>query len=333
MTRTLDTATLDAAGQYYAGLIMLDSGKHNRAWVMGQFHDFDFKDEFDYLIDAVRENLGKTPRDYFDAQIGKLLKDKPRSEKVFEKLLADRLAITPDGEHIEGRKGKVQIDARPIGRHMVEVESPASISYRRENGIPKGKYRKTVMREVPLYWPIYAGEHEERQRPGGGIADPLPEGTPGLPVGALVFNMSAAAAVAAVDAVVDLLEGGTSNAVIECRSGAQPADPDAATTGTLAASLAMSATSFGAASDQADGTAQAVAATISDDVSVDATVTVGYNRVSTTNDGLTPVTSVLDGSAGVGTFDFNWSTVAFVSGATASISAYTYTQSQGSTAT
>ena len=333
MTRTLDTATLDAAAQYYAGAFILNRGKHDAAFVERMVHDFDFLDEHLYMVDAIREHMGKTSRDDFDARVMKLKKDKPRSQKVFEKLLADKLAITPDGEHIEGKIGTVQIDARPIGLYDVELETPESVRHRKANGIPKGKYRKTMMRRVPLYWPIYAGEGHERARAGGGAAEPLPEGTPGLPVGALVFNMSAAAAVAAVDAVVDLLEGGTSNAVIECRSGAQPVDPDAATTGTLAASLAMTDPAFGAAADQADGTAQAAAAAISDDVSVDATVTVGYNRVSTTNDGLTPVTSVLDGSAGVGTFDFVWNTVAFVSGATASISAYLFNLSQGATAT
>lgn len=334
MTRQLDTVTLDGAGQYYAGLFVSDRpGKFGRDWVMGQFHDFHFKDEHEYLIDATREQLGKKARDEFDARISKLMKEKPREQKVFEKLLADRLAITPDGEHIEGRIGTVQTDARFMGKHIIEVESPESIRYRKANGIPKGKYRKTTMREVPFYWPMYAGEGDERIRPGGGAADPLPEGTPGLSVGALVFNMSAATAVLAVDALLDGLDEGTSNAVIECRSGAQPADPDAATTGTLAASLAMTDPAFAGAADQADGTVQAAASTISDDTSVDATVTVGYCRVSTTNDGLTPVTSHLDGSAGVGTFNFNWNTVAFVSGATASISAYTFDQSQGSTAT
>lgn len=333
MPRTLDIPTLDAAAKYYAGLFVLDSGKHDRDWVMGQFHNFDFMDEFGYLIDAVRDELGKNPRGAFDARIGKLAKDKPRSEKVFEKLLADRLAITPAGEHIEGRIGRVKIDSRPIGLHDIEVETPESLRWRKKNGIISKADRRTFMKRVRLQWPIYAGEHEERYRGNSDAVDPLPEGTPGLPVGALVFNMSAGMTILGVNAILDGLDAGTSNAIIECRSGAQPVDPDAVTTGTLAASLAMTDPAFAAAADQADGTVRAAASTISDDVSVDATVTVGYNRVSSTNDGITPIDDLLDGSAGVGTFDFNWNTVAFVSGATASISAYTFDMSQGATAT
>ena len=333
MARTLDTLTLDSAAQYYAGLFVLNSGtgKFGRGWIMGQFHDFHFKDEFDYLIGAVRDELGKSSRDDFDGRIAKLHKDKPREQKVFEKLLADKLAITPNGEHIEGKIGSVQIGARTVGSHDVELETPDSTRWRKVNGIISKANRKTYFKQVRHEWPIYAGEAEERERPNGGAATPFPLSSFN-PTAALAFNMSAAAAIAAVDAVVDLLDGGASNAVIECRDGAQPVDPDAGTTGTLAASLAMTDPAFGAASDQAPG-AQAAAATISDDVSVDATVTVGYCRVSTTTDGLTPVTPVLDGSAGVGTFDFNWNTVAFVSGATASISAYLFDQSQGTTAT
>lgn len=331
--RTLEVTTLDSAAQYYAGLTMLNAGKHNAAWVMGQFHDFDFMDEHAYLVDAVRENLGKKARDAFDAGISKLAKEKPREQKVFEKLLVDKLAITPDGDHIEGRIGTVNIGSRFIGLHEVELETPESLTWRRANGLPKKEYRRTHMKRVPLRWPLYAGEGDERIRAGGGVADPLPEGTPGLSVGALVFNMSAAQAILGLDAMLNGLDGGASNAVIECRSGAQPADPDVGVTGTLAASLAMTDPAFPTATDQADGTVDAVASAISDDVSVDATVTVGYCRVSTTTDGLTPVTDCIDGSAGVGTFDFNWNTVAFVSGATASISAYTVTQGQGSTAT
>lgn len=335
MPRTLDTATLDAAAAYHAGLFMFDSGRRDRAFVLGQFHDFTFMDEHLYLIDATRELLGGKARADFDASMTKLKKDTPRDKAVFESLLAERLAITPDGEHIEGRIGRVQVDSRLIGRHDIEVETPDSVRARRKlraMGLDPGP-RQTMIKNVKRQWPIYAGEGEERIRPGGGAADPLPDGTPGLSVGALVFNMSASLAILGVDAMLDGLDAGTSNATIQSRSGAQPVDPDAATTGTLAASNAMTDPAFAGATDQADGTVQAAASAISDDTSADATVTVGYNRVSTTNDGITPIDDLLDGSAGVGTFDFNWNTVAFVSGATVSLSAYTFTMSQGATAT
>lgn len=343
MPRKLDTATLDGAAQYHAGLWMLDAGKRDRAFVRGQFYDFWFRDEFDYLAKATADALGRAPAADFKAMVDKLSADDPRSDETFARLLDEHLAITPDGDHITGHIGKTQIDSRLIGRHSIEVESPDSIRFRRRHGIPKwapgadGKpvlqRRETMLKAVKHQWPIYAGEGHERALPGGGVADPLPPGTPGLSVGALVFNMSAGMAILALDALVDGLDAGTSNATIQSRSGAQPADPDAATTGTLAASNAMSATAFGAAADQADGTVQASAAAISDDTSADATVTVGYNRVSSTNDGITPIDDLIDGSAGVGTFDFNWNTVSFVAGATVTISAYTMTLDQGATAT
>lgn len=335
MPRTLDIATLDAAATYHAGLFMLDSGRRDRAFVIGQFHDFTFMDEHLYLIDATRELLGSKARAEFDSRIASLRKSKPRDPKVFEELLAERLAITPEGDHIEGLIGKIQVDSRLIGRHDIEVETPDSVRTRRKlraMGLEPGP-RQTMMKNVKRQWPIYAGEGEERIRPRGGAADPLPDGTPGLSVGALVFNMSAGLAILGVDAMLDGLDAGTSNATIQSRSGAQPADPDAATTGTLAASNAMADPAFAGAVDQADGTVQAAASAISDDTSADATVTVGYNRVSSTNDGITPIDDLLDGSAGVGTFDFNWNTVAFVSGATVSLSSYTFTLSQGATAT
>lgn len=336
MPRTLDTETLVGAARYHAGLWMLDAGKRNRDWVTGQFYAFDFMDEFEYLAKATADALGRAPASEFKSMIDKLRSDSPREDGVFEKMLADKLAITPDGDHITGKIGSVQIDSRFIGMHDIEIESPDSIHHRKKlkaMGMDPGERRETVRKTVKLQWPIYAGEGHERALVDGGAADPLPDGTPGLSVGALVFNMSAGMAILALDAMLNGLDAGTSNATIQCRSGAQPADPDAATTGTLAASLAMTDPAFPTAADQADGTVRATASTISDDASADATATVGYCRVSSTNDGITPIDDLLDGSAGVGTFDFNWNTVSFVSGATVSISAYTVDLDQGATAT
>lgn len=333
MPRTLDTVTLDGAAEYYAGTFMMNRGRFNRDWVVGQFGRFDFDDEFEYLIDGVRDQLGSKSRNDFDARIGKLLKDKPRDRKVFEKKLADKLAITPDGEHIEGRIGTTVLHgSRFIGMHDVEVETPESIAWRRANNIPQGKYRKTMMRRVPLYWPIYAGEPEERMRPGGGAADPLPEGTPGLPVGAQVFTMCASAAVAMLDALVDSLDEGTGSAIIQGRSGAQPADPDAAATGTLGFTLVCSATAFGAAADQADGSVQASAAAITDDSSADATITLSYCRAASSNDGATSLDDKIDGEAGTSGADFNFNTLSIVAGANVSMSSWAITLSQGATA-
>ena len=91
-------------------------------------------------------------------------------------------------------------------------------------------------------------------------------------------------AILACDAVVDNLDEGTSNAVIQGRTGTQPADPDTAVTGTLLFTLPCSDPAFGNASDAAPG-GQATASAVTDDSSADATDTLGYCRVSATNDG------------------------------------------------
>lgn len=330
MTRQIDTATLDGAAGYYASLYMRDAGPFDRAWVMKQFHNFDFKDEFEYLIDAVSKNLGSVPATDFGMRLDKLIKDRPRDDALFHGLLRERLAIGPDGDHLDGAIGLVQMGSRLIGLHDIEVETPESLRRRRALGLPKSQ-RRTHLKRVPHYWPIYAGEGEERAA-GSKAPDVLPDGTPPLPVGAQVMNVSAEIAILGLDALLDGLDEGTSNATIQGRSGAQPADPDAAVTGTLGFSLAMSDPAFAGASDQADGTVQAAASAISDDSSADATITLGYNRVSATNDGITPIDDHIDGEAGTSGADFNFNTLSIVSGATISMSAYTITQSQGSTA-
>ena len=330
MPRQIDTATLDGAAAYYASLYMRDAGPFDRAWVLGQFHAFDFKDEFEYLIEAVRGNLGSVPLADFDMRVDKLLKDKPRDDAVFHKLLDERLAIGPDGEHLDGRIGIVQVGSRLIGMHDIAVETMESLRLRKALGLPKTQ-RDVHLKRVPQHWPIYAGEGEERAA-GSKAPDVLPPGTPPLPVGAQVMNVSAEVAILSLDAMLDGLDEGTGAAVIQGRSGAQPADPDATVTGTLGFTLVMSDPAFAGAADQADGTVQAAASAITDDASADATITLGYCRVSATNDGATPIDDHIDGEAGTSGADFNFNTLSIVSGATISMSAYTVAQSQGSTA-
>ncbi len=60
MTRQFDTATLDGAAKHYAGLFLNDSGELNAAWVMGQFYNFTFKDEFAYLVAAMQDRVSFT---------------------------------------------------------------------------------------------------------------------------------------------------------------------------------------------------------------------------------------------------------------------------------
>ncbi len=146
---------------------------------------------------------------------------------------------------------------------------------------------------------------------------------------ALATRISAQAAIDAVDAIVDRLDLGGGAAVIEGRDGSQPADPDAATTGSLAFGMTMQDPAFGAGADAAPGGLATANLPISDADDADGTFTITYCRVSTSTTPPTPVTPEIDGSAGTtSSFDFNFNTVAIVAGATVSLTAYTITMPQ-----
>lgn len=139
---------------------------------------------------------------------------------------------------------------------------------------------------------------------------------------ALNTRISNECAILACDAVVDNLDEGTGAAVIQGRTGAQPADPDTAVTGTLLFTLVCTDPAFGNAADNT-GSARATAAAITDDSSADATGTLGYCRASATNDGATPLDDHIDGEAGTSGADFNFNTLSIVAGATVSMTAWT----------
>lgn len=334
MPRQLDTATLDAAARFYAAEYLREDVPHprrpgrflgGRGRVLQDLFDATYMDEHDHLVAALREELGSRARGRFDADAK--ARFTPRDPALFADLLAEKLAVTPDGEHIEGRVGTVvRHGMRLVGEHMVEVETPESLKRRkrlRALGMDPGP-RLVMQKVVPLYWPIYAGEQEERTRPGGGAADPLPDGTPGLAVGATNTRISNECAILACDAIVDNLDEGTGAAVICGYTGAQPADPDTPASGTKLFTLVCSDPAFGGASD-ADPGATATASSITDDSSADDTGTLGYCRASSTNDGATPLDDHLDGEAGTSGADFNFNTVSIVAGATVSLSSWTVT--------
>lgn len=325
--RQLDTDTLDVAAQFYAAAFIRPDRQRDGSfvdgpsYVMENFYNFTYKDEFEYLLKGVREWMGARAQQEFDRLAGNVFK--PRDETVFHDLLKAKLAVDPDGAHIPGQIGTTQVHgARLVGTHIIEVESPESIAYRKRHGLGKD-LRRTIQKEVPLYWPIYAGEQEERLA-GSDVPDPLPPGTPGLPIGALNTRISNECAILACDAVVDNLDEGTGAAVIQGRTGTQPADPDTAVSGTLLFTLVCTDPAFGNAVDANPG-GRATASTIAPDTSADATGTVGYCRASATNDGATPLDDHIDGEAGAGGADFNFNTVSIVSGANVEVTAWTVT--------
>lgn len=335
MSRTLDVATLDQAARNWASHFTLPSqfSKRNpevaiggREWALQSLYKADFKDEFDHLLPKFKAQLGPEPLADFESVAAERFT--PRSDETLAELLAEKLAITPDGDHIPGRVGTSVVGTRGVGRRITRHGTRNA------------------------HWNIYAGEEEERTlgnvRPvgedGPGM-DPLPpEDTLwanetdhlGVPseVLALNTNVSIEFAQAALDPALDLLDEGTADGVLVGRTGSQPVDPNAAAVGTILFEHDLGTPAFGAAADGAPN-AVATAAAIADDTNANATGTVTWCRASSSNSVPTPLNDHIDGSAGLtaGTFDFEFNTDAIVSGATVSITAWTFTIPQGPSAT
>lgn len=305
--RALDTQTLDNAARYYAGLFIADRGARNRDWVMGQFYNFTFRDEFDFVATSLKNCL--SPQGAADFNALAAARFTPRTDEVFESLLREKLAIDLDGNHIPGVIGTTQV-------HGQRIVGSRAKAVRLKSG-------RGVVLLKNEYWPIYAGEQEERLVDSG-VADPLPPGAQGLPVGALNTRISNECAILAADAIVDNLDEGTGAAIFRGRTGTQPADPDTAATGTLLFTLTCSDPAFGAAADANPG-GRATANAVTDDSSADATGTVGYCRAHSTNDGATPLDDHIDGEAGTAGADFNFNTTSIVAGATVSLTSWTVT--------
>jgi hypothetical protein len=124
-----------------------------------------------------------------------------------------------------------------------------------------------------------------------------------------------AAAKAAADAVCALCNGGT----IQIRTGSQPANANAAATGTLLVTLTFAATAFGAASASGVATANAIGS-----ANAVAGGTATWMRAFK-SDG---TTAVWDGSVGTSAADLVLSSVAIVSGGNVAVSSLTYTQTE-----
>ncbi len=321
--RALDTLTLDVAANHYATEFLRPDMVHGtvegkfiggRSYVLQDFQGFMFKDEFEYLLGAIRDRFGSTPLQEFDKLAS--VNFAPRDDDVFERLLAEKLAVNPAGEHIVGRVGPTKVGSRVIGFRAKTINTR--------------KGERVVAKN--LYWPVYAGETEERVLEAeadmgtgeGGVVHPLPLHAQPMAVGALNTRISNEVALLMADACVDNLDEGSAGAVIQGRTGAQPADPDTAVSGTNLFTLTCNTTAFGAAADAAPG-GIATAAAITDDSSADATGTLGYCRASSSNAADTPLDDHIDGEAGTSGADFNFNTLAIVSGATVSMTSWTVT--------
>ena len=348
MSRQLDTATLDAAAEFYAGEFLRPTrwsprdGKvalGGRKYVEQCLFNATFKDEHKYLIGQMMEWMGPKALVELDAVARATFS--PREDAVFAGLLREHLAVDPQGDHVEGAIGKVELGNRVVARKPHLVRRPIAVPVNPAN--PAGDWHIVRYREHMTsgaeYWPIYAGEGHERAAgrvkasigAAGPGADPLPSGAEPLPLGANVTNISAESCIAALDTMTVRLEEGSTDATIRGRTGAQPADPDAAESGTLLFTLTCAATAIAGAVDDTDGTCSATFGTIADDTSADATDTLSYCRFGATGTG---ADDHIDGNATTdATGATDWNTLAIVSGSTVSMTSAVLGMSQGSTAT
>lgn len=102
-------------------------------------------------------------------------------------------------------------------------------------------------------------------------------------------TLSVAARNAAINAIAALIDGGPGQGKIEFRTGAPPATPADADSGSLLATLLLSDPSFGAASG-----GSAAAGTVTADLSVDTSGTAGHFRIKDSTG-----TVVLQGTVGL----------------------------------
>lgn len=342
--RPLDLSTLDAAAAHYAAAFTRGNKKSRAGnlvdgpgYVMQDLYRLRYRDEHDWTTQRVAELLEPSDVPNFKRQAASTFE--PRRDEVLEQELATWLAIRPDGTHIEGRRGRVQIGSRFVGKTVRSFE-------RREK--PRGlarllgrKGQLIEVRQIPkrLYWPVFAGEVEERQRieraergydeGGADRIDALPETAHAWSEiqEFLATNprLSATAAIAMADALATIIDGGSTAATIRGRTGTQPADPDATESGTLLFTLTMSAPAFGGGATDGSPGGLLTADSIADDSSADATGTLGYCRLGSTGTG---ADDLVDGEAGTSGADFNFNTLAIVSGAVISLTSMTLTMPQ-----
>ena len=346
--RQLNVKTLDGAAKYYASEFLRPSrwskrdGKvaiGGRDLIIQNLHNAVFKDEHEYLMERMREWMGEKTLNALDEVAKRTFA--PRDDTLFAKLLLEHLAVDLDGNHVEGAIGKIELGNRVVARELRLVRRPVTRPINPEDPVSEWRIVRYMehMRTVPVYWPIYAGEGHERAEgrikanvgdPGPG-ADPLPPGAEPLPLSVNVTNISAEACIAALDTMTLRLEEGSTAAEIRGRVGTQPADPDAAETGALLFTLPMTdPNTIAGAVDDGDGSCSATFAAITDDVSADATDTLGYCRFAATGTG---ADDHIDGNATTdGTGATDWNTLSIVIGSTVSMTSAVLGMSQGSTA-
>lgn len=127
------------------------------------------------------------------------------------------------------------------------------------------------------------------------------------------------AAIAACNAIVDLLDAGSGAGKLKIYSGTVPTDADAALAGnTLLAELTLSDPAFGNAADDT-GKATATASSITADSSADATGTASFFRATDSDDNV-----VIQGTCGTSDADLVLNSTSIQSGVEVQISSWTF---------
>lgn len=133
-------------------------------------------------------------------------------------------------------------------------------------------------------------------------------------------RISNAAAIAACDAIVDLLDAGSGAGYVEILNGTQPAGVDVAVTSqTVLATLTLGDPAFGAAADASPG-ATATANSITGDTSADATGTASWYRAYDSDD-----TAIIDGSVGTSDADMIMASTSITATEPVAITSWTVT--------
>jgi hypothetical protein len=137
---------------------------------------------------------------------------------------------------------------------------------------------------------------------------------------ALATRISNAAAIAACNAIVDLIDAGAGPGLLRIYDGTQATDPDTAIGAQVKlAELTLSDPAFGNAADAAPG-GRATASAITTDASADNTGTASWFRVVDSNG-----VAIIDGSVGTSGADLNLNTVSIVSAASVAVTSWTFT--------
>ena len=342
MSRNLSVSVLEDRAKFYAyqwlspDVTDPSTGKprFGPKLVLRDMQNLAYKDEFNVVYANMNDLMGKKAWADFEKEFKKIAT--PREDKVLAQELKRRLAIDPDGNHIDGMIGVTKVGGRRIGTKIVEVEPIWSIQRRQALGLPKKGNRQTIHKIVNDDWPIYAGEEQERAS-GNAKLDRIPGPIEAALTafmedesGALNTRVSSEAVIAGLDALVIRLDEGTLGSLIVGYATAQATDPDTAVGGQtkLFSCVTTGTVTFIAPSTDAGGNALATANAITDDTSADATATLDWIRASSSSSSLVALDDHIDGEADTTGSDWTFNTVAIVTAATVSITSWTCSLSE-----